>query len=87
MLDGILAKSQYLREKIAALDEVQEVSGLGMMIGIALKQKKAADVLKECIANGLLVLTAKDRVRLLPPLTISEEEMKAGAEILCQVLK
>ena len=87
MLDGILAKSQYLREKIAALDEVQEVSGLGMMIGIALKQRKAADVLKECIASGLLVLTAKDRVRLLPPLTISDEELKTGVEILCQILK
>jgi len=66
---------------------VQEVSGLGMMIGIQLKTKKASDVLKECIANGLLVLTAKDRVRLLPPLTISNEELKTGAEILCRVLK
>ena len=87
MLEGILKKSEYLREKLSALEEVQEVSGLGMMIGIALKQKKASDVLKECIANGLLVLTAKDRVRLLPPLTISEEELQTGAEILCHVLK
>ncbi len=87
MLEGILKKSQYLREKLSALDEVQEVSGLGFMIGIALKQKKASDVLKACIANGLLVLTAKDRVRLLPPLTISDEELQTGAEILCRVLK
>ena len=87
MLEGILKKSQYLREKLSALDEVQEVSGLGFMIGIALKQKKASDVLKACIANGLLVLTAKDRVRLLPPLTINDEELQTGAEILCRVLK
>ena len=46
MLEGILKKSEYLREKLSALEEVQEVSGLGMMIGIALKQKKASDVLR-----------------------------------------
>ena len=86
MLNEILEKSKYLREKLSALDEVQEVSGLGMMIGISLKHKKAADVLKECLANGLLVLTAKDRVRLLPPLTISREELETGAEILCRVI-
>ncbi len=86
MLDGVLEKSKYLREKLSALEEVQEVSGLGMMVGIALKQKKAADVLKACIANGLLVLTAKDRIRLLPPLTISKEELETGTEILCRMI-
>ena len=87
MLDGILEKSSYLREKLSGLQEVKEVSGIGLMIGIALKQKKAADVLKACIREGLLVLTAKDRVRLLPPLTITMEELQAGAEILCRVIE
>ncbi len=87
MLDSVWEKSQYIREKLSALEEVKEVSGLGMMIGISLKTKKAPDVLKSCIENGLLVLTAKDRVRLLPPLTISMEELKKGTEILCNVLE
>lgn len=86
MLDSIQEKSKYLREKLSALEEVQEVSGLGLMVGIALKTKKAPDVLKACIEKGLLVLTAKDRIRLLPPLTISMEELRTGTEILCSVL-
>ena len=57
------------------------------MIGIALKTKKAPDVLQECLKNGLLVLTAKDRVRLLPPLNIGMEELQEGMRILCNVLE
>lgn len=87
MLEEIRSKSCYIREKLGALDEVAEVSGLGLMIGIALKTKKAPDVLKACLDKGLLVLTAKDRVRLLPPLTITMEELEAGTAILCQVLE
>ena len=87
MMESILEKSAYIREKLSALEEVNGVSGLGMMIGISLKTKKAPDVLKSCLDNGLLVLTAKDRVRLLPPLTISWEELKKGTEILCNVLE
>ncbi len=87
MLENIQRKSQYLREKISALDTVQEVSGLGFMIGILPKDQTAAKVQETCLQNGLLVLTAKDRVRLLPPLTITEEELTKGAEILCNALK
>ena len=87
MLEDIQNKSRYVREKLDALDEVAEVSGLGLMVGIALKTKKAPDVLKACLDKGLLVLTAKDRIRLLPPLTITMEELEAGTAILCQVLE
>jgi acetylornithine/N-succinyldiaminopimelate aminotransferase len=66
---------------------VEAVTGLGFMIGITLKTKKAPDVLKACLEKGLLVLTAKDRVRLLPPLTITQEELEAGAKILTEVLE
>ncbi|MDE6656952.1 MAG: aminotransferase class III-fold pyridoxal phosphate-dependent enzyme, partial [Oscillospiraceae bacterium] len=86
MLENIQEKSKYLREKLSALDEVQEVSGIGLMVGIALKTKKASDVLKACAENGLLVLTAKDRVRLLPPLNISMQELETGLEILCKCI-
>ncbi len=87
MLDSIMQKSEYIREKLRAIDEVAEVSGIGMMIGISLKTKNAGDVLQECLKNGLLVLTAKDRVRLLPPLTISMDEIEAGMQILCKALE
>lgn len=45
------------------------------MIGVRLKTKKAADVLNKCFENGLLILTAKDKLRFLPPLNISYEQI------------
>ena len=56
------------------------------MIGITLKTKKAGEVAKRCLDKGLLVLTAKDKVRLLPPLTISYEDIDKGLKILTEVL-
>ena len=56
------------------------------MIGIELKTKKAADIVKAALNEGLLLLTAKTKVRLLPPLTISYEEIDKGLEILVRLL-
>ena len=61
-------------------------SGIGMMIGITLKSKDAHDVMLAANDAGLLILTAKEKVRLLPPLTITKEEMDAALAILRQVL-
>ena len=89
--DGFLAKAakkgEYIREKLAKCSEVQSLSGIGLMIGIELKTKKAADIAKACLENGLLVLTAKTKVRLLPPLTISYEELDEGLEILTKLIE
>lgn len=85
-LDEVNAKAEYIRAKVAESDEVESVSGLGMMIGIKLKNKKAADVVKAALDKGLLLLTAKDKVRLLPPLTITMEEINKGLEILMRIL-
>lgn len=87
MMDSIMEKSQYMCRKLEKLKEVEQVSGLGMMIGISLKSKKAPDVLKTCLDQGLLILTAKEKIRLLPPLTINMEEIEAGLNILCSVLE
>jgi acetylornithine/N-succinyldiaminopimelate aminotransferase len=56
------------------------------MIGIELKTKKATDIVKAGLENGLLLLTAKEKVRLLPPLNISYEEIDKGLEILSKLL-
>ena len=68
------------------IDEVEGVDGLGLMIGVRLKIKKAADVLNKCFENGLLILTAKDKLRFLPPLNISYEQIDKGLAILKKVL-
>lgn len=87
VMESIRAKSEYLRTRLSALEEVEEVSGLGLMIGIKLRSRTAPEVRQACQDSGLLVLTAKNRIRLLPPLTISEKELEDGADILCNVLE
>ena len=79
-------KAQLFRDKLAEIDEVEGVDGLGLMLGIRLKTKKASDILTKCAENGLLVLTAKEKLRLLPPLNISDENIKKGMAILKETL-
>ena len=86
-LDEVTKKGDYFREKLSAMNEVKSISGIGLMIGIELKTKKAAEIAKAALKNGLLVLTAKSKVRLLPPLTISYEEIDKGLAILGDLLK
>lgn len=86
-LDSVKEKAAYLREQLAAIPEVAGLSGLGMMIGITLKSKDAHDVMLAANDAGLLILTAKEKVRLLPPLTITKDEMDAGLAVLRRVLE
>ena len=86
MLDTVKKNSEYLISKLHEIDGVKAVSGMGYMLGID-TEKDAKEILKKCLENGLLVLTAKDRVRLLPPLNITREELDKGLEILKNVIE
>ncbi len=86
-LDEVSAKADFIRKELEKCSEVESVSGLGMMIGIKLKTKTASDVAKKALDKGLLILTAKDKVRLLPPLTISMDEIGDGMKILIDILE
>ncbi|MDD7184611.1 MAG: aspartate aminotransferase family protein [Ruminococcus sp.] len=86
-LDEVNKKAEFLRSELLKMNGVESVSGLGLMIGITLKNKKAGDVVKSALERGLLLLTAKDKVRLLPPLNIQTDEMKEGLEIFNAVLE
>ena len=85
-LDEVARMGAYIREKLLTSPEVASVSGMGLMIGIELKNKKAGDVVKAALDKGLLLLTAKTKIRLLPPLTITYEEIDKGLEILLGLL-
>ena len=85
-LDEVARKGAYIREKLLTSPEVASVSGMGLMIGIELKNKKAGNVVKAALDKGLLLLTAKTKIRLLPPLTITYEEIDKGLEILLGLL-
>ncbi|MBQ3133949.1 MAG: acetylornithine/succinylornithine family transaminase [Clostridia bacterium] len=82
----IRAKYAYFCETMSGAAGVAEITGRGFMLGVLPTEKSAADVVRECREQGLLVLTAKNKVRLLPALNIGWDEWKQGLEILKGVL-
>jgi acetylornithine/N-succinyldiaminopimelate aminotransferase len=90
MLAEVNQKGAYLREQIAAFGSpyVETVRGMGLMVGIVLKEGVDRSALvKKCYDSNLLVLTAGPRtIRLLPPLVISQAEMDIGLAVLKDVL-
>ena len=82
----VAAKGDKLRSCLLCCGNVASVTGLGMMLGIQLRSGTSAEVAKACLDRGLLVLTAKEKVRLLPPLTITDQELSDGLKILWDVL-
>lgn len=86
-LNEVTEKGEYIREKLAEFEEVKSITGLGLMLGIELKTKNASEIAKKCSENGLLILTAKNKLRMLPPLVITKEEIDKGMEILKSFLE
>ena len=85
MLGEIEKKGAYLRESFEKLPGVQSVTGLGLMIGLQPAEGIAArDIVTRAIQKGAIPLTAKSKVRLLPPLAISWEELEKAAAILSE---
>lgn len=85
-LQEVEAKGKYLRERLWKMPYVERVDGLGMMLGVQLKDLQGKDIVNACIPEGALFLTAKMKLRLLPPLTMSYEELEQGMDILEKVL-
>lgn len=85
-LDAVMEKAKVFEQTLLAMPQVEFVRGKGLMLGFKLKNQDAHDVMVACAEAGLLILTAKDLVRLLPPLTISDAEIKEGLAILKEVI-
>ena len=84
----VRAKGEYLRTFLSKMPGVEEVTGLGLMIGVRTNGKASVrEIAEKCVEKGLLVLTAHDRLRLLPPLTIKKTEMDEGLKILNEVME
>ena len=86
-LEEVARKGAAIRQRLAAMPHVREVRGMGMMIGVVLDAGTARAVAEDCLQNGLLILTAKTLLRLLPPLNITREELDKGLSILESVLE
>lgn len=87
-LAEVKRKGEKLQKALAALPKVKSVSGLGLMIGVEFEEgTKAADIVAKCIEKGVLFLTAKTKLRLLPPLIINDEQIEKGIALLKEVLE
>ena len=85
-LENVAEKGSYIKEKLLKIKGVSEVRGMGMMIGVVLEKDNAKEVAVKCVEKGLLVLTAKNLIRFLPPLNITKEEIDKGLEIFADVV-
>ena len=85
-MKSVSEKSEYIINFLNNIKGVKSVSGMGLMLGIE-TEKDAKEVVNTCLENGLLVLTAKTKIRLLPALNISYEEINKGLNILKEVIE
>ena len=84
-LNSVREKSQYVFNELSSVTGVEGMSGMGLMIGIK-PQKSAAEVVALAREKGVLCLTAKDKVRLLPPLNISFDDLKEAIAVIKEAL-
>lgn len=81
LLASVNEKSEYIFNELTGAPGVVSVSGMGLMIGIE-TERPAGDVIADCMANGVLPIKAKNKVRLLPALNIPMEQLKKAITIL-----
>ena len=81
LMQSVREKSAYIIDKLNGARGLKSISGMGFMLGID-TQRPAREIAEACLKRGVLVLTAKTRVRLLPPLTITMEELDKAVSVL-----
>ena len=85
-LNEVEKKHDYIINELQNSDGVISITGLGLMLGIE-TEKDVSEVLKECQNNGVLPIKAKNKLRLLPPLNISFEDLKTAVEVIKNACK
>lgn len=84
LFDSVKQKSKYIFDELSDACGVLGVSGLGFMIGIETK-RPSSEVIEECRERGVLVIKAKQKVRLLPALNIEWDQLKKAVAIIKEV--
>ena len=85
-LEDVNRKSRYIIKELENADGVKSVTGLGLMLGIE-TEKDAGEVIKICQENGVLPIKAKNKVRLLPPLNITDDELIKAIQVIKKAVK
>ena len=86
LLSGVRERSEYLWNELTGVDGIVSVTGLGLMIGIE-TEKDAGEVIAACRERGVLVIKAKNKVRLLPALNIPMDDWKKAIAVIKEVCK
>ena len=86
LLIDVTKKSEYIISRLSACKNVKSVSGKGFMLGIEC-EKPAKEIIAAAMEKGVLVLSAKTKVRLLPPLNIPFELLENAMDILCEIIE
>ncbi|MBO4283511.1 MAG: acetylornithine/succinylornithine family transaminase [Clostridia bacterium] len=84
LLAGVKRKGEFLRKAFEGAKGIESVSGMGLLLGLK-TTKPAAEVLAACRDRGVLCLSAKDKVRLAPALTIPDELLSKAADVIKSV--
>lgn len=83
-LADVTEKSEYIIKELTGAAGIRSVSGMGLMIGLE-TEKNAADIVSSAMEKGVLLLTAKTKIRLIPPLSITFEQLKKAVEVIKEV--
>jgi len=86
LLAEVSRKSEMLISGLRAIKGVKSVSGMGLMLGIE-TEKPAGEIVAECLKRGVMALTAKTKIRLLPPLVITDEQIGEALRIMKEVIE
>ena len=81
LLTEVNLKGEYIKSMLSGAAGIISVSGMGLMLGVKTK-RPAGEVAARCLENGVLVLTAKDKIRLLPPLNITYGLLDTALDVL-----
>ena len=85
-IDEVNKKGEYIKEELLKIKGVKAVRQQGLMIGIEVEEN-AGDIAKKCTEKGLLIITAKTLLRMLPPLNITYDEIDEALSILKKVME
>ena len=85
-LEGVRAKADKIRSELMKMKKVTGLDGLGLMIGIDLDGMTGAEAVNQLLAEGAMAIPAGNRLRLLPPLTINDDEVNKALDALKKVL-
>ncbi len=84
VLKGVKERNKLIVDTLSSAKGIKSISGMGLMLGIE-TEKSAAQVVKECMEKGVLLLTAKTKVRLLPALNIPLDVLKTALSVIKDV--